>query len=244
MLSRYILKIVSVLSISLMLGCAANAQDRSDQEIQDLVRSYILENPEVIMEALIILQQKEEAAKAAAAEDALQDIQNNLINSKLDPVGGNLDGELTIVEFFDYNCGYCKRSASTLTALKKKNPNLRVVYKEWPILAPSSETAARVALAVNLLYPERYEELHLAFMNSSSLGSDNAVWKVVDKLNFDRQAIEAKLKDPAVNQHLTDTMAQARALGITGTPAFIVGSEVIKGALPESEIQKVIDAQI
>jgi protein-disulfide isomerase len=170
-------------------------------------------------------------------------MQSGLTQSKIDPIGGNVEGELTIVEFFDYNCGYCKRASSTLASLKKKNPNLRVVYKEWPILSPSSETAARVALAVNLLFPERYEELHVAFMNSSSLSSDNAIWAVVDKLKLDRKAIESKLNDEAVNQHLANTTAQARALGLTGTPAFVVGTEVIKGALPEREIQKVIDAQ-
>jgi protein-disulfide isomerase len=243
MLSRYTSKIISVLFIALVFGCGANAESRSDQEIKDLVRGYLLENPEVIMEALIILQEKEELAKAEAAKNAMSDIQNSLTNSKNDPVGGNPDGDLTIVEFFDYNCGYCKRAASTLTSLKKKNPNLRVVYKEWPILSPSSETAARVALAVNLLYPDRYEELHVAFMNSSSLGSDKGVWSVVDKLKFDRKEIESKLNDPIVNLHIADTQAQARALGITGTPAFIVGTEIIKGALPEREIQKVIDSQ-
>ncbi|MFQ3230518.1 DsbA family protein [Reinekea sp.] len=243
MLSRYTSKIVSVLFIALLLGCGANAESRSDQEIKDLVRGYLLENPEVIMEALIILQEKEELAKAEAAQNALQDMQSGLTQSKIDPIGGNVEGELTIVEFFDYNCGYCKRASSTLASLKKKNPNLRVVYKEWPILSPSSETAARVALAVNLLFPERYEELHVAFMNSSSLSSDNAIWAVVDKLKLDRKAIESKLNDEAVNQHLANTTAQARALGLTGTPAFVVGTEVIKGALPEREIQKVIDAQ-
>ena len=243
MLSRYTSKIISVLFIALLWGCGANADVRSEQEIKDLVRNYILENPELIMEALIILQEKEDVAKADATQNALKDMQNNLTRNKLDPVGGNPEGDLTIVEFFDYNCGYCKRASSTLTSLIKKNPNLRVVYKEWPILSPSSETAARVALAVNLLFPERYEELHVAFMNSSSLGNDRAVWAVVDKLKLDRQAIEAKLTDPAVEQHLLDTTAQARALGISGTPAFIIGTEVIKGALPEREIQKVIDAQ-
>ena len=243
MLSRYTPKIISILFVTLLWGCGANADVRSEQEIKDLVRSYLLENPEVIMEALIILQEKEELAKAEAAQNALKDMQSGLTNSKIDPIGGNVDGELTIVEFFDYNCGYCKRASSTLTSLKKKNPNLRVIYKEWPILAPSSETAARVSLAVNLLFPERYEELHLAFMNSSSLGSDNAIWAVVDKLKLDRKAIESNLNHEVVNQHLANTTAQARALGLSGTPAFVVGTEVIKGALPESEIQKVIDAQ-
>ncbi|MBU2865321.1 DsbA family protein [Reinekea forsetii] len=244
MLSRVTTKLIGLLFIGLLWGCGANADVRSDEEVKELVREYLLENPEVIMEALVILQEREEQAKADAAKNAMDSMQSGLTNSDLDPVGGNVDGNITLVEFFDYNCGYCKRAANTLTSLKKNNPNLRVVYKEWPILSPSSETAARVALAVNLVFPERYEELHFALMNATSLRTDNAVWAVVNKLNLDRKAIEAKLNDEAVNQHLANTMAQARALGLTGTPGFVVGTEIIRGALPESEIQKVIDAQL
>lgn len=244
MLKPSLIKITGILLGSLMLvACAANADDLSRDEVEQIVRDYILENPEIISDAIHILQERAENEQAAQQAAALTELQGTLFNNDLDPIGGNPEGSLTLVEFFDYNCGYCKRSNSVLQALIAENPDLRVVYKEWPILSETSALAARVALAVNLNQPEYYEALHRAFLDASSLRSEKDVWNVVKKVGADRAVIEPALRAPEVEQHLQQTSVLAQQLGITGTPAFIVGDQILKGAYPQEQIQQAIDSQ-
>lgn len=235
---------------TLLLGVACSSGQASDQlstqskeEIGEIVREYILENPEIILEAIEILQAREEQQQASNDQSKLADLQPMLLNNSTDPVGGNPEGTITIVEFFDYNCGYCKRSSSVLQQLVANNDNLRVVFKEWPILSESSAVAARIALATNIAYPDRYEELHHALLSASSIRSANDVWFIVGKLGLDKSKIEPLLNSPEVNSHIQQTGSLAQALGITGTPAFIVGDHVLKGAYPLEDIQRAIDSQ-
>jgi protein-disulfide isomerase len=202
-----------------------------------------MENPEIIADAIYLLQERAEADKAKQASEALQGMQDALTNNELDPVGGNTDGSITIVEFFDYNCGYCKRASGTLKQLIKDNPNLKVVYKEWPILSESSSIAARIALAINQAEPDKYEEFHHALLSARSIRSADDVWKVAEQVGIDRAMAESKLNSPEVEQHLSQTSTLAQSLGITGTPAFVVGDKILKGAYPIEQIQAAIDSQ-
>ncbi|TCS43967.1 DsbA family protein [Reinekea marinisedimentorum] len=237
-------KFIQPVALAASLFAAASftqAEEFSKSEIEEIVHQYILEHPEVIAEAIHKLQQRAEQEKAQKEAESLQQMTDMLINNPIDPVGGNSEGSLTIVEFFDYNCGYCKRANDTLQALIADNPDLKVVYKEWPILSESSGTAARIALAANLVYPEKYEALHRALLSTRSLRSENDVWKVIEQQQLDRAAIEAKLNDESIEQHISETSYLAQQLGITGTPAFVVGGRILKGAYPQAEIQKAID---
>lgn len=243
-LKPLILKTLTLMSaIVFTAACTANAQDLNQEEIEQIVHNYILENPEIIREAIFLLQERAEAEKAAQEAQALSDMTDLLENNELDPVGGNLDGTITIVEFFDYNCGYCKRVSPVLEELVEENPNLRVVFKELPILAESSVTAARIALAVNMVAPEKYEALHHDLLSLSKIGSDNDIWKVVKKLDIDRDAVEAKLSSPEIELHLQQSSQLAQTLNITGTPAFVVGDIILRGAYPKEQIQRAIDTQ-
>ncbi len=239
-LKAYAAITLSVLTIS---ACGAQADDFSKEEIEKIVHEYIMENPEIIADAIYLLQERAEAQKAEQESAALKGMSDMLIANPVDPVGGNVDGTITLVEFFDYNCGYCKRSSPVLEALVANNPNLRVVYKEWPILSESSVVAARIALAVNLVQPELYEEFHHALYGAKSLRSADDVWKVAKQVGVDRTLVEANLNSPEVNQHLQQTSTLAQQLGITGTPAFIVGDQILKGAYPIEQIQQAIDSQ-
>ncbi|MDO7642868.1 MAG: DsbA family protein [Reinekea forsetii] len=234
-----------LLSVGLLAATTgfSQAEEFTKDEIGSMVREYILTHPEVIYEAIDILQKEAEQQQGRQEGAALQQMGDLLFNNPVDPVGGNADGTVTLVEFFDYNCGYCKRSGTVLQTLIKQNPNLRVVYKEWPILSESSGEAAKIALAVNLAFPDQYEDFHRALLSMRSLRSANDVWTVVDKLALDRAPIEAMLTDPKVALHLQQTATLAQQLGITGTPAFVVGDVILKGAYPIEQIQQAIDQQ-
>ncbi len=240
---RMMSKLAAVAAISTLAVLPAQAEEMSKEQIEEIVHDYLLENPEIIREAILLLQQREEQAKASQEAAALEQMASYLTESPLDPIGGNPEGTLTMVEFFDYNCGYCKRSNSTVQALISANPNLRVVYKEWPILSDSSEVIARIALAANLVAPEKYQSLHQALMDARSLRTADDVWKVIEKEGLDRAAVEAKLEDEKIDQHFQQTLMLAKQLGITGTPAFIVGDKVLKGAYPVDQIQSAIDQE-
>ena len=236
-------------SLALAFGMAsfplmqAQAESMATEDVEKIVHDYILEHPEIIKEAIYVLQEREALAQAEQESQALSKMGEHLNQSSLDPIGGNPEGTITMVEFFDYNCGYCKRSNATVQALIDANPNLRVVYKEWPILTETSSTAARISLAVNLAAPEKYEDLHRELLNTRALRSDDDIWKVVEGLGISRAAVEAKLDDPSINQHLQQTMMLTQQLGITGTPAFIVGDQMLKGAYPVEQIQAAINDQ-
>jgi protein-disulfide isomerase len=219
----------------------AQAENMANEDIEKIVHDYILEHPEIIKEAFYVLQEREAAAQAEKESKALSQMSEHLNQSPLDPVGGNPEGTITMVEFFDYNCGYCKRSNATVQALIDANPNLRVVYKEWPILSEASGIAARISLAVHLAAPEKYEDLHRELLNTKALHSDEDIWKVVTSLGIDRSAVEAKLDDPSIDEHLKQTTMLTQQLDITGTPAFIVGDQMLKGAYPVEHIQAAID---
>lgn len=233
--------LIASAAIMLSVSCNTNAEEFSKEEIESIVKDYILENPEIISDAIMVLQQRAEAAKLQQEADALSTMQAMLTDNVLDPIGGNPEGTVTLVEFFDYNCGYCKRANPVLQELIAKNPNLRIVYKEWPILSDASGEAARIALAVNLTTPDQYEEYHDALMTSGSIRSANDAWKVVDNLELDREAIEAQLNNPDIERHLQQTSQLAQSLSITGTPAFVVGNAVLRGAYPQEAIQQAID---
>jgi protein-disulfide isomerase len=223
----------------------AQAENLTEDDVNQLVRDYILQNPEIVMEAIGILQQREQAAEQASQSQLLASASDQLVNSANDPVFGNPDGNITLVEFFDYNCSYCKRAADTVKALVEANPNLRVVYKEWPILAETSVTSARLGLAINRLYPDQYLAYHDALLaRPGSLRQDSEIWQVVDSLGMDRAELEAETKSDWVQQTLASNQALAQQLNITGTPTFVVGTEILRGAFPQADIQSAIDANL
>lgn len=237
------LRLLLLMPVLALTAVFAQAENLTEDDVNRMVRNYILENPEIVMEAIGILQEREQAAQQASQSELLASAGDRLVNMDKDPVGGNPDGNIMLVEFFDYNCGYCKRAADTVKALTEANPNLRVVYKEWPILSETSLTAAKVGLAINELYPEQYSTYHDALLaRPSSLRQDSEVWQVVDSLGLDRAELEEETKAEWVQQNLASNRALAQQLNITGTPTFVVGTEILRGAYPEADIQAAIDA--
>lgn len=233
------LALIPLLALSAL---SAQAHDMTEEEVNRLVRSYLLENPEVIIEAINILQQREQAQQQANEGQTLSQLGDELTGSENDPVGGNPDGSITLVEFFDYNCGYCKRASSTVQSLVDANPDLRIVYKEFPILSETSVTAARASLALSALYPEKYEVFHHRMLDyPGSLRQDSDVWKVIADMDVDVEAVREESQASWIQETLSRNQQLARQLNVTGTPTFIVGDSVLRGAYPQADIQKAID---
>lgn len=204
---------------------------------EGVVRDYLLKNPAVIREAMQVLQAREEAEKQAAASLAMKRFRSELLQDANSPVGGNPKGDITIVEFFDYNCGYCKRVTPTVAAVLRNDPNVRVVYKEFAILGRQSVVAARAALAAKR--QGKYHEFHVALM-SAEQADENSVAATARALGLDYAQLVKDMGDPAIEEQLERNYRLATAIGINGTPAFVIGDRLVPGAVDEAAMMEII----
>lgn len=241
MMKRLRLNLLYLLPCLLLSGFAV-AENLSKTDIEQLLHDYLLEHPEVIQQSLDQYEAQQTAARQAAEQERLGSLSEQLETSPNDPVIGNPDGSLTLVEFYDYNCGYCKRADATVQALIEANPELRVVYKEFPILAETSMTAAQASLALHRLYPEQFEDFHRGLLGRRSLQSDNDIWAAVaDMDGVDADAVRKESQASWIQQTLAENRQLASALGISGTPTFVIGGQLLRGAYPQATIQSAID---
>jgi protein-disulfide isomerase len=233
--------LASALILGPLLGTGPTAaQTLTPDEVKRLALEAILENPEIVMEAVDILREREENAKAEATATAISDLQFMLESDPNAPVLGNPDGDATIVEFFDYNCPYCKQAAGEVKALIEADGNLRVVYREWPILGEGSLFAARAALAAR--EQGLYEEFHWALMAERSRKDDAAVLRIATSVGLDIDRLRADMEAPEVAEHIAQSTEMARVLGFTGTPSFVVGDQGVFGLVPRDELAELVEA--
>jgi protein-disulfide isomerase len=247
--SRWLFRLLAMAALSVTgpLGIdQVNAQAASPMssqaaeldEFEQRVREYLLKNPEVIMEALQILQQRQRAAEAATLKRTIAERIDDILNDPAAPVGGNPSGDVTVVEFFDYNCPYCRRVAPTVVDLEEADPGVRLVYKEFPILGPGSQFAARAALASGR--QGKYFAFHNALMQATEQVTEETVMEVARAVGLDLEQLRADMQDPAIQQAIARNLQLADALGITGTPSFIIGEEVVPGAVDLRTLQSLI----
>ncbi|CUH80585.1 Protein-disulfide isomerase [Tritonibacter multivorans] len=197
------------------------------------VRSYLLENPEVIMEAVAVLEQRQAAAEAARDDALVETYLAELQNDGYSWVGGNPEGDITVVEFMDYRCGYCRRAVPEIAKLLEKDGNIRLVVKEFPILGEASMTASRFAIATkNIAGDAAYKAVHDALLAFSGEPTDVALRRLAKGLDLDGDAILAGMNAPEVTEAITRTRALAQQLSISGTPSFVVDTELLRGYLP------------
>ncbi len=204
---------------------AGQAGAMSKDDVKEIVREYLLENPEIVREALIELQKKEEMASITAVKD-------QILNDPRDVVIGPDDAKVTIVEFFDYNCGYCKRSTDWLQSAMEEHPkDVRVIFKEMPILdgrTKTSRIAAKAALAAHR--QDKYFDMHLALMAERSLNQDR-IMKIAEKIGLNTARLEGDMKDPEISKLIEDTMVLGNRLTpLTGTPFFMINDQYLSGA--------------
>lgn len=209
------------------------AQDLNEADIKRLALEAILEKPEVLIEALSILQERENAAVAEAQTTALTELRDELEQNA--PIFGNLDGSVTLVEFFDYNCGYCRRAAPEVKAVLDTNKQVRVIYREFPILGPGSEVAARASLAAK--NQGKYQEFHVAMMALKGQAVEASVMKVAADVGLNIEILKVDMQSGTVNDHIEASLRLADALGITGTPTFILGDEIIPGVIDRTALE-------
>lgn len=232
-------------AIALTPACAQGQVDTADKKaVEKIVYEYIMENPEIIEEALIALSEKRDAEEAALALAAIADNQDALINNPADFSVGPADAPVTVVEFFDYRCGFCKRSAEWATELPAQYDNqVRVVFKEFPILSTESEKAALAAIAAGK--QDKYIEMHMALMeldNGSGFGPEQ-IDEAAESIGVDVTRMRADMKSIDVQKTVADAKSLARTLNITGTPNFIVGSEMVSGA-DTQQVEAMIEAAL
>lgn len=210
--------------------------------VDERIRAYLLENPEVILEALDVLEQRR--AEQQAVDDARLIAQNAaaLFEDARNPVFGPADATVTLVEFADYSCGYCKKAHPVIDALLETNDDLRVVVKQLPILGPGSVAAARVAIAAQRVDESKFAALHDALFAYRGKIDEAAALRLAAQAGYDADAVAAEIKSDAVASRINDNYMLSRALGVSGTPAFVLGDEVLRGFLPAAPLQKLIDA--
>ncbi len=233
--------------MALMLsGAPAQAQSLTpDQKkaVTELIRETLLKNPEIIQEALVELERRNTVAQAQAQRSAVTAEKARLIDPATSVIVGNPQGDVTIVEFMDYNCGFCKRAMEDVRALAKDDPKLKIVIKDFPILGPDSVEASRVALAVrSQLQGQKYFDFHAKLMATKGRINAAKALEVAKESGVDVERARKEMEGPAVRAAIEDTVALGDRLGLTGTPAFILGDEVVFGAVGPGPLKVKIEA--
>jgi len=245
----------SAMSVALLAGLvflgSARAQElrvplspEQRQAIGEVVKEYLLRNPEVLRDASLELERRSEQQQKAEQAKALAQYRSQLLSSRGATIIGNPNGRVSLVAFFDYNCPYCRASAGDIQKLVDANPELRVVLREFPILGPDSTATSRLALAVAREAPDielraRYYD---ALMKAKGSMTGSLAFTTATSMGLDSAKLKSDLKDPEIDAILRENFAAAEALGVNGTPAFIIGDQVIVGAVGADRMQATLSA--
>ena len=211
----------------------------SQDEFDGRVRDYLMNNPEVIIQAVQGLEARKKRADLTEVQDALKARADEIFRDPDSPVGGNAQGDVTLVEFFDYNCPYCRRMAPVLIDAESADPKLRIVFKEFPILGPNSEFAARAALAAQR--QNRYVAFHHALMGVKGTVNEDSVLTAAADVGLDIERLKADMQEPTIQGAIDRNLALAAALRINGTPGFVIGDQILRGATELNVLQGMIN---
>ena len=233
---------VIALAVAALLSLPANVTQaqQSKDDIEKIIREYLLKNPEIIQEAIMELRKKQEDAQNAGRSKAIETHKTQIFESPRDVVLGNPKGNVTLVEFFDYNCGYCKRAVNDIAELLKSDPNLKIVLKELPILSEGSVEAARIAIAVRMQDPSKYWAFHRVLMSAKGEANGIQALNAAKQAGLDIERIKKDISNPEVDATLKGVQELAQALAIGGTPSYVLGDQLIPGALPHAQLTAAI----
>jgi protein-disulfide isomerase len=224
------------------VASASTSVDRT--EVENIIRDYLVKNPELLIDMQQALEAKQREAQRVANLEVIQGSKDDIFNAAYDGYVGNPNGKTTIVEFYDYNCGFCKRAQEDMLALTAADPDLRFVLKEFPILGPDSTKAHVVSMAFRTLMPEKYGEFHNQLLGGQGRANEAAAMKIALSLGADEAKLREEMKNPGINAAFEKTYDLANKLAITGTPSYVVGNEVVFGALGQEVLaQKIAEAR-
>lgn len=212
-------------------------------EIEHIMHDYLLAHPEVLKDALTELEKHEAAAEAAKHKDGVKQNREAIFSSPHQVVLGNPSGNVTFVEFFDYNCAFCKRAMGDMLTLLKNDPKLKIVLKEFPILSPGSVEAAKVAVAVRMQDKtgKKYLEFHQKLLGGRGQADGAHALAVAKEIGMNMAQIDKDMKSPEVNATLEENMKLAEQLGLNGTPSYVIGDNVVVGAVGLPGLQEKIN---
>lgn len=215
--------------------------DAERAAFRDEIRDYLLENPEVLMEAIAVLEERRQGDQFATDAQLVADNAKALFEDGRSWVGGNPEGDITLVEFMDYRCGYCKKAFPEVDDLLRADGKIRFIVKEFPILGPQSVLASRFAIAVrNHAGAEAYEEVHNELMTFRADITDESLRALSDRMGLETGVIMAGMDAPGVDAELDDNRALAQILQINGTPGFVFDDQLVRGYVPLGTMQDIV----
>jgi protein-disulfide isomerase len=243
-MSALLLRLFSSLLLAFLLlaptWAAEPLSPAQKEEVEKIMRDYFLAHPEFMVEVLHAAEAKLKEEKAEESKLLIAAKQGELFHDETAPIGGNPNGDVTIVEFFDYRCPYCKQVEPSLEALIKEDPKLRIVYKEFPVLGPASIYASRMALAARM--QGKYAAFHDAMMAAKGQIAEETILKVAKSVGLDMDKAKADMRAPEIEDQLKRNYTLAQELDIQGTPAFVVGNKLIPGATDIDNLKKLVAA--
>jgi protein-disulfide isomerase len=214
-------------------------------EIEGIIKDYLVQHPQVLQDAMDALDKQQKQADADKARVTIKDNKATIFNSSHQVVLGNPQGNVTMVEFFDYNCAFCKRALPDMMSLLQTDPKLRFVLKEFPVLGPGSVEAAHVAIAARMQDPsgKKYIEFHQKLLGGRGEADKARALAVAKEVGFDMARLEKDMDSDEVKQTIDENMKLADALGVSGTPSYVVGDDVVVGAVGLDELKEKIKSE-
>lgn len=232
--------VFSGVALLMAAGVFDSNRPSSSTSFEAQARAYLLGNPEVLLEAAKRLEKRRQASETNELKTAILENSDEIFRSQTSPVAGNPSGDVTVVEFFDYNCPYCRKAAPIIAEAGAADKNLRLVFKEWPILGPGSKFAARAALASQA--QGKYEAFHQAMMAHSGAINETSTLEVARAVGLDVERLKREMADAAFAAELDRNFTLAGILRINGTPSFVIGEEIVRGLVDLATLQQYIAA--
>jgi protein-disulfide isomerase len=238
LLSALMFGIAVIAAVDPRTAVADDFTPAQKKEIESIIHDYLKNHPDVLIDAIQAADDKLKADAKDKAVQALAAHRQEVLNDPQSPVAGNPNGNVTLVEFFDYRCPYCKQVEPSLEKLLGDDHQLRFVFKEFPVLGPDSETAARVALAARK--QGKYDAFHRAMMNTSGHIDEAVIYKVAASAGLDVDRIKQDMKSPDIDKELKANLDLGKTLDLDGTPSFIVGDTIVPGAISADDLKQLI----
>ena len=228
---------LTILMLFFTFSGFSDEKNIDEQIIQNIIEKYILENPEIIIESLEKFTANQKEREKENFVNIIKNFYDNKVYENL-PRIGNKDGKLIVVEFIDYNCGYCKKTLPTISKLLKNFDNIQIVFIDYPILSESSEIAARASLAAN--EQNAYFDYHTLLLNNTKTINDNFLYKIAEELSLDIKKFKKDMSSEKIKNNIIKNIKFANNLKIRGTPTFIIGEQILPGAYDYDKLKEII----